>query len=64
MTYKPNEFAAFQAWRASAGLSNPVYAQAGRCILFLNAVELNLPTPAPSLIAGALAELHKLEAMM
>jgi hypothetical protein len=62
---KPKQtFAALRQWRERADLNDEVATQAGLCVYHIDCLELNLPNPDKSLIAPALAELYKLEAML
>ena len=57
-------FQAFREWRQRAELDDETTQQAKLCERHINSVEFNLPVPDRSLLAGAVAELHKLEAML
>ena len=57
-------FDAFRNWYRWADLDDEALRQGSVCMRFLDSVEMNLPEPGESLIAGACAELHKLEHML
>ena len=57
-------FQAFREWWLRTPLSEEIGEQVRLCLRHIKGVELNMPYPAQSLIAGAVTELHKLEAML
>ena len=62
---KPKQaFAVFRQWYAHANLSGYVAMQAHQCLLHVNCLEINLPSPDKKLLAGALSNLCELERML
>lgn len=57
-------FQAFRQWWLRMPLSEETSEQARLCLRHIKCLELNMPYPGRSLIAGAVTELHKLEAML